>query len=159
MLRGLSPNFIKSAVSCASNDLLHRSSMLSSEALHDVSSSPIPSKSHLKSKSRTLLRKHSNYGKKSHSHYYASSPTISGNIHMPSILARQDALVFVDKSKIVMRSKSVKGFEESALFWSPGVVIDEDEQDNFFDAMNVDIRPQVELTKHQVLVCLFEDAS
>ena len=76
-----------------------------------------------KSKTKALSKKHSVYAKKSHSHYYASSPTLSGNIHMPSIIARQDALVFVDKSRI---APSLNGSGEEALFWSPGILVGED---------------------------------
>lgn len=78
---------------------------------------------------------------------------------MPSILARQDALVFVDKSKITSSSTMSNEHEEDALFWSPGILIGEKERDMFFNAMKVRSRPEIELDKHQVLVCFFEDAS
>lgn len=75
---------------------------------------------------------------------------------MPSIIARQDALVFVDKSKM---TSSPNDNSEEALFWSPGILIGEKERDAFFNSMKVERRLEVELSKHTALVCFFEDAS
>ena len=43
---------------------------------------------------------------------------------MPSIIARQDALVFVDKSESFKWQR-----RGGALFWSPGILIGEKERD------------------------------
>lgn len=77
---------------------------------------------------------------------------------MPSIIARQDALVFVDRSKVDSLSSGLIGSGD-ALFWSPGVLVGKDEQDAFFSAMKAESRSGMELDGHTALVCFFEDAS
>jgi hypothetical protein len=98
---------------------------------------------------RMSFKKHSRFTKKSRSsHYYASSHTFSGNIHMPSIIARQDALVFVDKSKASVSSNSDNPDHDN-----------EEERETFFAVMKVRNVPKIELDGSDVLVCFFVDAS